>query len=90
MHFLPDVNVECEVCHGTRYNAETLQVQYRSKTISDVLNMTIEEAVKFFENFPTIHRQLLALNDVGLSYVKLGQPSTQLSGGEAQRVKLAD
>ena len=89
MHFLPDVFVECEVCHGTRYNAETLQVQFRGKNIADVLAMTTEEAVKFFENFPSIHRQLAALNDVGLSYVKLGQPSTQLSGGEAQRVKLA-
>ena len=89
MHFLPDVYVNCEVCHGTRYNAQTLEIHYRGKNISDVLNMTVEEALAFFENFPQIHRMLKALNDVGLSYVKLGQPSTQLSGGEAQRVKLA-
>ena len=89
MHFLPDVMVECEVCHGKRYNRETLQVEYRGKNIADILAMTTEEAVGFFENFPAIHRMLQALNDVGLSYVKLGQPSTQLSGGEAQRVKLA-
>jgi excinuclease ABC subunit A len=89
MHFLPDVYVACEVCHGTRYNAETQEIHYRGKTIADVLNMTVEEATAFFENFPQIHRMLKALNDVGLSYVKLGQPSTQLSGGEAQRVKLA-
>jgi len=89
MHFLPDVYVNCEVCHGTRYNAETLEIHYRGKTIADVLNMTVEEGMHFFENFPRIHQMLRALNDVGLSYVKLGQPSTQLSGGEAQRVKLA-
>ena len=89
MHFLPDVNVECETCHGTRYNRETLQVTFKGKNVADVLAMTCEEAVKFFENFPTISRQMQALVDVGLSYVKLGQPSTQLSGGEAQRVKLA-
>jgi len=89
MHFLPDVYVNCEVCHGTRYNAETLEIHYRGKTIADVLAMTVEEAVAFFENFPVIHRLLKALNDVGLSYVQIGQPSTQLSGGEAQRVKLA-
>ncbi len=89
MHFLPDVYVNCEVCNGTRYNAETLEIHYRGKTISDVLNMTIEEALGFFENFPRIHQMLKALADVGLTYVKLGQPSTQLSGGEAQRVKLA-
>jgi excinuclease ABC subunit A len=89
MHFLPDVYVNCEVCHGTRYNAETLQIHYRGKTIAEVLNMTVEEALAFFENFPRIYQMLKAINDVGLSYVKLGQPSTQLSGGEAQRVKLA-
>ncbi len=89
MHFLPDVEVPCEVCHGTRYNAETLEIHYRGKTIADVLAMTVEEALLFFENFPKIHQLMKALNDVGLSYVKLGQPSTQLSGGEAQRVKLA-
>ena len=89
MHFLPDVYVNCEVCHGSRYNAETLEIHYRGKTIADVLNMTVEEAMNFFENFPRIHQMLKALNDVGLSYIKMGQPSTQLSGGEAQRVKLA-
>ena len=89
MHFLPDVYVSCEVCHGKRYNAETLEIHYRGKTIADVLDMTVEEALAFFENFPRIHQILKALNDVGLSYIKLGQPSTQLSGGEAQRVKLA-
>jgi excinuclease ABC subunit A len=89
MHFLPDVYVDCEVCHGTRYNAETLEIHYRGKTIADVLSMTVEEALAFFENFPRIHQMLKAINDVGLSYIKLGQPSTQLSGGEAQRVKLA-
>jgi excinuclease ABC subunit A len=89
MHFLPDVYVSCEVCHGKRYNAETLEIHYRGKTIADVLDMTVEDALNFFENFPVIARQLKALNDVGLGYVKLGQPSTQLSGGEAQRVKLA-
>ena len=89
MHFLPDVFVSCEACKGTRYNAETLEIHYRGKHISQVLNMTVEEAAGFFENFPQIHRMLKALNDVGLSYVKIGQPSTQLSGGEAQRVKLA-
>jgi excinuclease ABC subunit A len=89
MHFLPDVYVNCEVCHGKRYNAETLEIHYRGKTIADVLDMTVEEAMNFFENFPVIHRILKALNDVGLSYIKIGQPSTQLSGGEAQRVKLA-
>jgi excinuclease ABC subunit A len=89
MHFLPDVYVNCEVCHGTRYNAETLEIHYRGKTIADVLSMTVEEGMNFFENLSKIHQMLKALNDVGLGYVKLGQPSTQLSGGEAQRVKLA-
>jgi excinuclease ABC subunit A len=89
MHFLPDVYVDCEVCHGTRYNSETLEIQYRGKNIADVLAMTVEDALAFFENFPRIAQILKALNDVGLSYVEMGQPSTQLSGGEAQRVKLA-
>jgi excinuclease ABC subunit A len=89
MHFLPDVYVNCEVCHGTRYNAETLEIHYRGKNIAEILAMTVEEAMNFFENFPVMHRLLKALNEVGLSYVKIGQPSTQLSGGEAQRVKLA-
>jgi excinuclease ABC subunit A len=89
MHFLPDVFVDCEVCHGRRYNAETLEIHYRGRTIADVLNMTVEEALGFFENFSRITQMLRALSEVGLSYVKLGQPSTQLSGGEAQRVKLA-
>ncbi|MBC8108828.1 MAG: excinuclease ABC subunit A, partial [Anaerolineae bacterium] len=81
MHFLPDVYVDCEVCHGSRYNAETLEIHYRGKNISEVLNMTVEEALSFFENFPRIYQMLKAINDVGLSYIKLGQPSTQLSGG---------
>jgi excinuclease ABC subunit A len=89
MHFLPDVYVNCEVCHGRRYNAETLEIHYRGKTIAEVLDMTVEEALAFFENFPRIAQMLKAINDVGLGYIKLGQPSTQLSGGEAQRVKLA-
>lgn len=89
MHFLPDVYVPCEVCKGKRYNRETLQVKYKEKTISDVLDMNIEQAVEFFENIPIIKRKLQTLMDVGLSYIKLGQPSTQLSGGEAQRIKLA-
>ena len=89
MHFLSDVYVPCEVCHGRRYNRETLEVKYKGKSIFDVLDMTVEEAVKFFENVPSIRRKLETLNDVGLSYIKLGQPSTTLSGGEAQRVKLA-
>lgn len=89
MHFLPDVYVPCEVCKGSRYNRETLQVKYKGKTISDVLNMNVEEAYTFFENIPAIKRKLETLVDVGLSYITLGQPSTQLSGGEAQRIKLA-
>ena len=89
MHFLPDVYVPCEVCDGKRYNRETLEVKYKGKSIYDVLNMTVEEAVDFFENVPSIKRKIETLNDVGLSYIKLGQPSTELSGGEAQRIKLA-
>lgn len=89
MHFLPDIYVPCEVCHGKRYNRETLEVKYKGKTISDVLDMTVEEALQFFENIPRIKNKLQTLYDVGLSYVQLGQSSTTLSGGEAQRVKLA-
>ena len=89
MHFLPDVYVPCEVCKGKRYNRETLEVKYKGKSIYDVLNMTVEEALPFFENIPSIRRKIETLYDVGLSYIRLGQPSTELSGGEAQRIKLA-
>ena len=89
MHFLPDVYVPCEVCQGKRYNRETLDVKYKGKSIFDVLDMTVEEAMTFFENVPSVRRKIETLNDVGLSYIKLGQPSTTLSGGEAQRIKLA-
>lgn len=89
MHFLPDVYVPCEVCHGQRYNRETLEVKYKGKNIADVLDMTVEESLKFFEHLPNIRNKMQTLYDVGLGYVKLGQPSTQLSGGEAQRIKLA-
>jgi excinuclease ABC subunit A len=89
MHFLPDVYVPCEVCHGKRYNREALEIHYKGKTISDVLEMTCEQALEFFENIPAIARKLQTLVDVGLGYITLGQPATTLSGGEAQRVKLA-
>ena len=89
MHFLPDVYVPCEVCHGTRYNRETLEIKYKNKNINDVLNMTVEEALTFFENIPKIKNKLQVLMDVGLSYMKLGQPAPSLSGGEAARIKLA-
>ena len=89
MHFLPDVYVPCEVCQGKRYNRETLEVKYKGKSIYDVLNMTVEEALEFFQNVPSIARKIQTLYDVGLSYIRLGQPSTELSGGEAQRIKLA-
>jgi excinuclease ABC subunit A len=89
MHFLPDVYVPCEQCHGRRYNRETLEVRFKGKTIADVLDMPVEEALRFFEHIPAIRRRLATLNDVGLGYVRLGQPATTLSGGEAQRVKLA-
>jgi excinuclease ABC subunit A len=89
MHFLPDVYVPCEVCGGKRYNHETLEVLYKGKSIYDVLNMTVEEALTFFENVPSVKNKIQTLYDVGLSYIRLGQPSTELSGGEAQRIKLA-
>ena len=89
MHFLPDVYVPCEVCGGKRYNRETLEVKYKGKSIYDVLNMTVEEAMGFFDSIPSIKRKIQTLYDVGLSYIRLGQPSTELSGGEAQRIKLA-
>ena len=89
MHFLPDVYVPCEVCHGKRYNRETLEVKYKGHSISDVLDMTVAEALETFENIPSIQRKLSTICDVGLGYIHLGQPATTLSGGEAQRVKLA-
>ena len=89
MHFLPDVYVPCETCHGKRYNRETLEVRFKGKNIADVLEMSIEEALEFFAKIPKIARRLQTLHDVGLDYVKLGQPATTLSGGEAQRVKLS-
>ena len=89
MHFLPDVYVKCDVCNGARYNEETLSVKYKGKNISEVLDLTVEQALKFFDAVPLIKRKLATLNDVGLGYIKLGQSATTLSGGEAQRVKLA-
>ena len=89
MHFLPDVYVPCEVCHGTRYNSETLEIKYKGKSIYDVLKMQVEEAYNFFENVPKVRNKLQMLMDVGLSYVELGQSAPTLSGGEAARVKLA-
>ena len=89
MHFLPDVYVPCEQCHGKRYNRETLEVRFKGKSIADVLEMSVAEAVEFFSDIPKIARRLRTLHDVGLDYIRLGQPATQLSGGEAQRVKLA-
>ena len=89
MHFLPDVYVQCDVCHGQRYNRETLEVRFKDKSIADVLDMTVEEGAEFFKAVPSIRDKLVTLEQVGLSYVKIGQPATTLSGGEAQRVKLA-
>ena len=89
MHFLPDVYVPCETCKGKRYNRETLEVRFKGKSIADVLEMSVEEALEFFAKIPKLRRRLQTLHDVGLDYVKLGQPATTLSGGEAQRVKLA-
>jgi len=89
MHFLPDVYIQCPECHGKRYNREALEIKYKGKTISDVLEMTVAEAVEFFENVPAIHRKLATIKEVGLGYIKLGQPATTFSGGEAQRIKLA-
>ena len=89
MNFLPDIQVPCETCHGKRYNRETLEVRFKGKSIADVLDMTINQAVEFFENVPDILRKIKTIQDVGLGYIKLGQPSTTLSGGESQRIKLA-
>ena len=89
MHFLPDVFVTCDVCKGKRYNRETLEIKYKGKSITDVLEMTVSEGLEFFENIPAIHNKLVTINDVGLGYIKLGQSATTLSGGEAQRVKLS-
>ena len=89
MNFLPDVYVTCDVCNGKRYNSETLQIRFKGKNIADVLQMTVEEAVEFFKSFPSLHRKLNTLYEVGLGYIRLGQQATTLSGGEAQRVKLA-
>jgi excinuclease ABC subunit A len=89
MHFLPDVYIQCPECHGKRYNREALEIKYKGKTISDVLEMTVEQACEFFENVPAIARKLNTINEVGLGYIKLGQPATTFSGGEAQRIKLA-
>ena len=89
MHFLPDVYVPCEQCHGKRYNRETLDIRFKGKTIADVLDMTVEEALEFFEHIPGIRQRCRRSHDVGLGYIRLGQPATTLSGGEAQRVKLA-
>ncbi|MBV7619253.1 excinuclease ABC subunit UvrA, partial [Escherichia coli] len=89
MHFLPDMYVPCDACHGKRYNRETLEVHYKGKNISDVLEMTVEDAMHFFDAIPVIHRRLETLHQVGLGYIRLGQSATTLSGGEAQRVKLA-
>ena len=89
MNFLPNIQVPCEVCHGKRYNRETLEVRYKGKSIADVLDMTINQACEFFENVPDILRKIKTIQDVGLGYIKLGQPSTTLSGGESQRIKLA-
>jgi excinuclease ABC subunit A len=89
MHFLPDVYVPCEVCHGKRFNSETLEITYKGMNVSQVLDMTVEEGLSFFENIPRVKRQLQTLSDVGLGYIRLGQPATTLSGGEAQRIKLS-